>query len=255
MLTALTRRVSPALAACELSYLSRQSIDLARAAEQHLQYEAILGSLGAHVVTLPADPAFPDSVFVEDPAIVVDELAIVTRMGAPSRRGEGESLADALAPYRRVVRLTEPATLEGGDVMHSEKTLYVGLSHRTNADGVAQLAGHLAPFGYRVVPVEVRGCLHLKSACCYLGDDTVLANQAWLDPAPLANLRILDVPADEPWAANVLRIGDSVLVPSRFPRTRDLLAASGYQVVSIDNSELAKAEAGLSCMSLLFDTH
>jgi dimethylargininase len=253
MLTALTRRVSPALAACELSYLSREPIDLVLAAEQHQNYETILTSLGASVNTLPADPAFPDSVFVEDPAIVVNELAIITRMGAVSRRGEGETLADALAPYRRVVLLSEPATLEGGDVIHAEQTLYVGLSHRTNAAGVAQLAAHLEPFYYRVIAVEVRGCLHLKSAVCYLGDGVVLANREWFDAAPLAKLRILDVPANEPWAANVLRIGGAVLVPSRFPRTRDLLDASGYKVVSIDNSELAKAEAGLTCMSLLFE--
>ena len=134
-----------------------------------------------------------------------------------------------------------------------EKTLYVGLSQRTNREGLAQLATLIREFAYKVVPVEVRGCLHFKSACCYLGDGAVLANREWIDAAPLASLRVLDVPSGEEWAANVLRVRDSILLPSRFPRTREMLEAEGYRIVTVDNTELAKAESVLTCLSLLFE--
>jgi dimethylargininase len=200
---------------------------------------------------LPAAPNMPDGVFVEDPAIVLDEIAVITRMGALSRRGEQDSLARALAKYRELRHIVEPGTLEGGDVMRVGKTLYVGYSRRTNVAGIQQLATMLHPLGYFVVPVEVRGCLHLKSACCYLGEDTVLANQTWMDPDALCGLKLLDVP--EPRGANVLRIGDTVLMPATFPRTCELLERSGFRVRRIDNSELLKAEAGVTCTSLIFE--
>jgi dimethylargininase len=253
MLIALTREVSPAIADCELEFLDRQPIDLALAIEQHRQYQECLAELGAHVETLPAALDLPDSVFVEDPAIVLDEIAVITRMGAPSRRGEHETLAQALARYRELLKIVEPGTLEGGDVMRIGKTLYVGYSRRTNVAAIQQLAGLVHPLGYFVVPVEVRGCLHLKSACCYIGDDTVLANRAWMDPDALCSLRILNVPSDEPRAANALRIANTVLMPAAFPGTCELLERSGFRVRRIDNSELLKAESGVTCTSLIFD--
>jgi len=252
MLRAITREVSPAIANCELEFLDREPIDVALAGEQHKQYQRCLAELGAHVEMLPAAPDMPDGVFVEDPAIVLDEIAIITRMGALSRRGEHDSLARALAKYRELRHIVEPGTLEGGDVMRVEKTLYVGYSRRTNVAGIQQLATMLHPLGYFVVPVEVRGCLHLKSACCYLGENTVLANQTWMDPDAVCGLRILD--AKEPRGANALRIGDTVLMPAAFPRTGELLERWGFRVRGIDNSELLKAEAGVTCTSLLFET-
>jgi len=251
MLVALTRQVSPAIANCELEFLARQPIDVTLAEEQHRQYQECLADLGARVEILPAEPDLPDSVFVEDPAIVLDEVAVITRMGAVPRRGEADSLARALAGYRELLRIEDPATLEGGDVMRIGKTLYVGYSRRTNIAGIQQLSGLLHPRGYFVVPVEVRGCLHLKSACCYIGDDTVLANRKWMDPDALCGLKILDVP--EPRGANALRIGDTVLMPEAYPRTCELLDRSGFRVWRIDNSELLKAEAGVTCTSLLFE--
>ena len=251
MLVAITREVSPAIAQCELEFLDRQPIDVALAGEQHRQYQTCLGELGAQVTTLPAEPDLPDSVFVEDPAIVLDEIAVITRMGAVSRRGESESLARALSKYRDLRSIEEPGTLEGGDVMRIGKTLYVGYSRRTNIAGIQQLAAMVHPLGYFVVPVEVRGCLHLKSACCYLGGDTVLANRAWFDTDALCSLKILDVA--EPRGANALRIGETVLLPAAFPRTCELLGRSGFRVRTVDNSELLKAEAGVTCTSLLFE--
>jgi len=252
MLRALTRQVSPTFAACELTFLNRQPIDVAKAIEQHRAYEACLAELGAGVISLPADPRFPDGVFVEDPAIVLDEVAIVTRPGAESRRGETGSIAEALAPFRELQYIRAPATLEGGDVVHIGKTLYVGISRRTNREGIAQLADLLKPFDYRVVPVEVNGCLHLKSGACWAGGDMILANRQWIN-ASAFDFKVIDVAADEPSAADVLPIGGRLLVPANFVRTSEILEAAGIGVRNIDVSELQKAEAGVTCMSLLFE--
>jgi dimethylargininase len=253
-LTALTRVVSPALAACELTWLPRERIDIRKAIEQHDAYERALAELGLHVISLPAEPNLPDATFVEDPVVVVDEVAIVTRMGAPSRRSESESLAAAIAPFRPVRHLREPATLEGGDVMRIGRDVFVGLSSRTNEAGIAQLTAELEPFGYRVHRIDVLGCLHLKSACCSLGEGRILANPAWLELAPLREFEIVKVAHDEPGAANVLRIGDTVLMPSSFPRTEEILRARGFNLRTIDISELIKAEAAVTCSSVIFET-
>jgi dimethylargininase len=253
VLTAITRQVNPRLVACELTFQERVAIDAAEAAEQHAAYENCLRCLGLRVISLPPLPDQPDGVFVEDPALVLDELAIVTRMGAESRRGESASLAEALTPFRPLTRLEEPATLEGGDVMRMGRTLYVGLSRRTNEEGVRQLTRIAAPLGYRVVPVRVTGCLHLKTACCAVNADTVMMNRTAIDARAFRECHILDVPPEEPWAADVLAIGTTVLIPASFPHTARLLAASGFAVQPIDVSELQKAEAGVTCMSLIFD--
>ncbi|HTB16091.1 MAG TPA: arginine deiminase family protein [Bryobacteraceae bacterium] len=254
MLRALTRQVSPSFASCELTFLDRQPIDVAKAMEQHRAYEACLTGLGVKVISLPAEPNFPDGVFVEDPAIVLDEVAIITRPGAESRRGETESVAQALSPFRDLRYIREPGTLEGGDVLTVGRTLYVGLSRRTNRLGIGELADVVDLFGYRVVPVEVTGCLHLKSGACWAGGDVILANPKWIDAAQFRNFRIIEVPEDEPSAADVLPIGDALLVPANFPHTRQILEGEGIKVRTIDVSELQKAEAGVTCMSLLFET-
>jgi dimethylargininase len=253
MLVALTRGVSPTLADCELQELTREPIDVARAIEQHTAYEHCLRELGAHVISLPADARFPDGVFVEDPAVVLDEIAIMTRMGAESRRGEGESIARALAEFRSLAWIHDPGTLEGGDVMRIGRTLYVGASRRTNWEGIRQLREVAVPLGYEVAAVPVRGCLHLKSACCYLGGESILANRAWIDAAFLSGYRILDVPGTEHRSANILRVRETVILPAAFPATKELLEQSGYTVRTVDASELAKAEGGVTCTSILFD--
>jgi dimethylargininase len=253
MLIAVTRAVSPAINLCEIGFIERQEIDLAKANEQHGRYEALLAELGASVVSLPAEADYPDSVFVEDPAVVVEEVAIMTRMGAASRRGESESLARALASYRPLRWLREPATLEGGDVMRIGRTLYVGVSHRTNRAGIEQLAAELGPLGYTVVPVTVRGALHLKTACCSLGEGAILTNREWLDLEPLSQFRIVDVAPGEGRAANVLALGGSVIIAECFPRTAEILEKAGKQVRTVDVSELMKAEAGVTCSSLIFE--
>jgi dimethylargininase len=252
MLTALTRAVSRSLASCELTWLPRQPIYIDLAIEQHKQYERSLTAMGIHVISLPEQPAMPDAVFVEDPLLVFDELAIITRMGSPSRRAETETLAEAISPFRPVRFLKEPATLDGGDVMRIGRDVFVGLSSRTNHAGVDQLTRQLQPSGYRVQPVEVRGCLHLKSACCALGGGKILANSDWLDPAPLRDYQIVEVDSAEPGAANVLRIGATVLMPASFPLTKDLLLRQGFDVRTVNISELMKAEAAITCSSVIF---
>ena len=253
MLTAITRAVSPAIVNCELTFISRQAIALAKAEEQHRAYQQLLEKLGARVISLPAEPALPDSMFVEDPAIVLDELAIILPLGTETRRLEAASLALALGQFRKLTRVELPGQVEGGDILRVGRRLFAGLSSRTNAEGIRQLASIVAPYGYEVVSVQVTGCLHLKSAVTYLGRNTLLANRAWFDTKPFAGFEWIDVAAEEPHAANALPIGDTVIFPASFPRTRASLEARGFHVTPLDISELQKAESGLTCSSLLFD--
>jgi dimethylargininase len=254
MLTAITRGVSPDINHCELGFLPRQEIDFAKAVEQHRAYEGCLRDLGAEVISLPAEPGLPDCMFVEDPAVVVNEVAVMTRMGAESRRREAERLSTVLARFRPLKWLRAPATLEGGDVLRLGFSLLVGLSTRTNQAGVDQLGEILKPFGYTVRAVAVRGCLHLKSACCPVGEGRILANRDWVDASVFNGCEIVDVPTGEPAAANVLTIGDTVLVPGAHPRTSEILERLGWNVRRLDISELMKAEAGLTCSSILLET-
>ena len=246
---AITRGVSRSLGDCELTWLAREPIDIDKAIAQHHAYERCLEELGARVISLPALEEHPDAVFVEDPAIVLDEVAVITTMGAASRRGERPSLAAKLAEFRPLIHMRDPAKLEGGDVMRVGKNLYVGLSARTDAAGIEQLRDELKPFGYRVHALELKDCLHLKSACCCIGDDTILINRDWVDATPLERYTLVDVA--EPASANALSVGDAVVIPESFPRTAEILRAAGFKVRTVDVSELMKAESGVTCSSLI----
>jgi dimethylargininase len=253
MLTAITREVSGSINDCELSFHARQPIDVAKAIAQHKAYRDCLAELGVQIVSLPAEPKLPDAVFVEDPAVVVDEVAIISIMGAPSRRSEARSLADALSRYRPIKFLVEPATLDGGDVLRVGRRVFAGLSQRTNCEGIAQLREMLRAFDYEVQPVEVKGCLHLKSACSYVGNNTLLINRSWIDAERFRGFELMDVPDDEPAAGNALLIKDVVIIPASFPKTRASLEERGLRVRTIDLSELQKADAGVTCTSLIFN--
>jgi dimethylargininase len=263
VLTAITRGVSPAIAKCELSFVERQPIDLCKATAQHQAYERLLGELGARVVSLPAEAHLPDSMFVEDPAIVLDELAVILTPGAESRRPEIASLANALSRFRKLEYVKLPGTLEGGDLLRVGRKLFAGLSRRSNGEGIRQLAALLSPYDYEVIAVPVSGCLHLKSAVTCLGGNTLggnalLGNRDWFDAAPFAQsgsvFDWIDVPRQEPHGANTLALGGLIL-PASFPRTRALVESRGFQTIALDISELQKAEAGLTCSSLLFESH
>lgn len=253
MLTAVTRAVSPAIVRCQLSFLERRPIDLSKAIAQHRAYEQLLEKLGARVVSLPAEADLPDSMFVEDPAIVLEELAVILSLDAETRRPEAATLAQALAPFRKLQYITLPATIEGGDILRIGRKLFVGLSKRSNAEGIRQLAAILAPYHYEVVAVPVRGCLHLKSAVTYLGRNTLLANRDWFDPAAFDGFAMIEVFPGEAHAANTLALGDTIIFPASFPRTRAGLESRGFHTAPLDISELQKAESGLTCSSLLFD--
>jgi len=249
---AVTRPVSPSLAQCELTHLAREPIDVALATAQHAAYERLLGSLGLTVVRVPAAPDLPDAVFVEDTAIVLDEVAVVTRPGAPSRRGELGAVASLLAAHRPVRALAAAATLDGGDVLKLGRTLYVGRSGRSNPQGIEQLRSPVAPFDYEVVPVEFTGCLHLKSAVTELADGLLLHNPAWVSAAAFPGCDAVAVDEREPHAANALLVDGTVVFPAQHPRTLERLVARGLRVAAIDTGELGKAEGGVTCCSLIF---
>lgn len=249
---AITRAVSRALDHCELSHLERRPIDVDLARAQHARYEQALRDAGCEVRQLPEQAALPDSVFVEDAAIVLDEVAILTRPGAASRRGEVDSVAEALAPYRTLSRIDAPATLDGGDVLRLGRTLHVGASSRSNPDGIAQLAGLVSPFGYRVEAVPLQGCLHLKSAVTQITDDLILVNPEWIDPACFQGYFWRGVDPREPHAANVLRIGDALVCSASHPRTHDALRRAGLDARVVDMTETEKAEGAMTCCSLVF---
>jgi dimethylargininase len=248
---AFTRPVPSSIANCELTHLERQPIDAANAARQHAEYENALRSLDCTVRQLAALHEHPDSVFVEDAAVVLDDCAIITRPGAESRRREVESVAEALHPLRRLYHIEAPGTLDGGDVLRVGKRLYVGASTRSNEDGARQLADALAPLGYSVKRVPMRDCLHLKTAVSTLPDDALLLDPRCVDASCFDGARVLYVNPDEPEGANVLVVGDVVIVPASAPRTRETLDAVGYRTMQLEASELAKAEGGLTCCSLL----
>ena len=252
-LIALTRGISPAITRCELTHLAREPVDLAAARAQHAAYERCLAELGCDVRRVDSAEEFPDGVFIEDTAVVLDEVAVVTRPGAESRRGEPAAVAEALAAFRPLLHISAPGTLEGGDVLRVGRTLFVGRSTRTNDAGIAQLREHLAPYGYAVRAVPVRGCLHLKTAVTAVADDLLLLNPAWVDAGEFPGFEVIEVDPAEPFAANVVRIGADVIHPAEHTRTRERLERRGIAVRTVPAGELAKAEGGVTCSSLIFN--
>jgi dimethylargininase len=253
-LVALVREPSASLGDCELSYLDRTPIDLNQARTQHAGYCAALQAAGAEVRVLPALDHLPDAVFVEDTAVVMDEVAILGALGVGSRAAEAEAIAGALGAYRPVRRLDRSAaTLEGGDVLRVGRTVYVGRSARTNEAGLEALQRLLDPLGYRVRGVAVEGCLHLKTGCSSAGEGVIVANSSWVSGRPFEadGLTVLPVDPSEPWAANVLRIASTLLVPAGNTATARRLRAAGLDPVEVEIGEFQKAEAGLTCLSIL----
>jgi len=250
-LLAITRELSATINDCELTHLAPALIDVESARRQHAAYESCLAALGCEVRQIPADDRYPDAVFIEDTAIVLDELAVITRPGAVSRRGELDAVIAVLSEYRTLARIEAPATIDGGDVLQLDDVLYVGCTPRTNDEGIAELRRLIAPYGYRVVGVDVDGCLHLKSAVTRVGVDALLMNRRWISPSVFDGWRIIDVDNAEPSAANALRIGESVIFPEELTRTRRKLEAEGIAVMAVPAGELAKAEGGVTCCSLI----
>lgn len=253
MLIAITREVSPNIGRCELTYLAREAIDVNVARAQHHQYQDCLATLGCEIHSLPAEPELPDSVFVEDTAVVLDELAMITRPGADSRKPETQSIARALKPYRRLSYIKSPGIIDGGDVLCIGKTLFVGLSRRSNRAGLEQMRALLNPFGYIVEGVQVSGCLHLKSAVTQVAKNTLLINRTWVDAGAFGHMNFIEVDPLEPFSGNALLVGETVVYPSAYPGTRRQLEDHGVSVRVVDVSELGKAEGGVTCCSLIFN--
>ncbi len=252
MMFAITRGVSPAIDRCELTHIDREPIDFSRACAQHRQYVEALRGLGIQVLALPVEPDLPDSVFVEDAALVLDECAIMTNPGARSRRPELESIEAALTPYRKILHVQAPGTIDGGDILVVGKTVFVGVTTRSNGNAIGQLTVMLEPLGYEVRPVPVTGCLHLKSGVTQVADDTLLLNPDWVSSAYFPGLNFLEVDPAEPGAANAVLVGGAIIFPTAFPGTLKILKSAGITAVTVDADELAKAEGAVTCCSLLF---
>jgi dimethylargininase len=253
MAIAITREVSPRCNECEITHIERTPIDLDIARAQHHGYVNALKKLGCTVVELPAEADLPDSVFVEDTAFILPEVAVITRPGADSRKPETESIIRALLPYSQLIHVREPATLDGGDVLVLGKNIYIGQSTRSNREAIEQLNASLGTYGYTVTGIELQDCLHLKSAVTRVDDQTLLVNKNWVGIDSFGDFDRIEIDSSEPFAANCLAIGESIIFPTAFPRTRAKLEEKGRQVLAIDVSELAKAEGAVTCCSLIIN--
>ena len=253
MTFALVNRPSTALAECALTYINRISIDFLRAMKQHRAYATAMEEVGVEVKVLNLNKEMPDGVFIEDTAVVLDELAVIASMGNPNRRKESTEIAAEIRQYRKTVEIQLPAVLEGGDVLRLGRRIYIGETLRTNIEAISLFTQIVKPLGYQVVPVEVAGCLHLKTGITALDEETLLANPEWINLSPFKGCRIIEVPENERFAGNVLVVNGKVLMSAAYPRTIDLVASLGFNIKSVDISEFEKAEAGLTCMSLIFN--
>ncbi len=247
---ALVHIVSPRINDCELTYLERQSIDFELAVRPHSAYCKILEEHGFEIIQLSASDDHPDSVFVEDTAVVFDEIALITNPGVESRRGEIDATEAELKKHLKIARVEAPGTLDGGDVVPIGNTVFVGQTERTNPEGVKALAKILKRYDYEVIPVKVQNCLHLKSACTAISGRSLLVNPDWVDLAPFADFNVITVA--EPWAANSIRLNEAVCLHSGFPKTAQHLRELDFKVETLDVSEFLKAEGGLSCLSIRF---
>jgi dimethylargininase len=253
MTIAVTREVSSRFNECEITHIDRTPIDLQVARRQHHVYVSALQDLGCQVIQLPEEPALPDSVFVEDTAVILPEVALVTRPGADSRKPETASVAKILSSHRALVHIHEPATVDGGDVLVVGKRIYVGLSTRSSPSAVEQMQELLGPYGYNVTGVQLHDCLHLKTALTRVDDSTLLMNPSWVDMSHFKAYNLIEIDPSEPLAANCLPVNGQIIYPTSFPKTCAKLKDHGYQVYPVTVDELARAEGAVTCCSLIIE--
>src|SRR5258706_1990477 len=253
MTIAITRDVSSRFNECEITHIDRTPIDLKIAQRQHKEYVKALSQLGCQLIELPEEPNLPDSVFVEDTAFILPEVAVITRPGADSRKPETKTVAEALAHYRSLVHVTEPSTIDGGDVLVLGKNIYIGLSTRSNQFAIDQIQKLLDPYEYKVAGVQMHDCLHLKTAVTRIDETTVLINKNWVDARHFQSFDQIEVEASEPFPANCLPVNREIIFPTAFPVTRSKLEARGYKIHPVDVDELAKAEGAVTCCSLFME--
>lgn len=227
-----------------------------KALQQHAAYCRALDTCGLKVTVLPADPNLPDSTFVEDVAVITKQLAVLTRPGAPSREAEVAAMKDPLKKFfPKLNEITEPGTVDGGDVCEAGSHFFIGISQRTNEEGAQQLSALLTAEGFSVSTVDIRsipGALHLKSGLAFLGEKNFVLWEEFASLEPFHGYHHIVVPAQERYAANCLRINDYVLIAAGFPATADAVKKRGYNLVPLDMSEFRKMDGGLSCLSLRF---
>lgn len=249
----LVRKPDASIARCELTHLEREQIDFNLLLKQHDEYVGCLRKAGIHVEFLPELPLSGDGVFVEDTALVLDEVAVICHPGAESRKNETDSVHLALSKYRKEIKkVNGAATVDGGDLLKIDKKIYVGQSTRTNAAAHEQLKSFLSPYDYEVIMVPVSKCLHLKTGVCFLGNNAVLINPSWINPEHFKKMTIIEVDESEPFAANAILLDNLIIHNSAFPLTQKKIKSAGFNLESLSITELAKAEAGLTCISLIF---
>jgi len=240
------------MASCELTFLPRSDIDVGRARQQHQEYQSVLSEMGCAMLAVPTKTGLPDSVFIEDTALVLDEVAVLCRPGAESRRAEVAGVESVLRQFRDLVSIQAPGTLDGGDLLVVGKIIYAGLSTRSNRSGIEQLRRNVADYGFSVISVETTECLHLKSAVSEVAPGLLLTNPKWIEKSLFEEYELLDVDEDEAHGANALLVGRDLIYPTSFPRTAEKLIARGIDVTLVDVSELQKAEGAVTCCSLIF---
>jgi dimethylargininase len=250
---AVVREVPLTLDKCVRTYSSRNRVNLDLAQKQHEAYCKTLEDRNLKLVRIPADNNFPDCVFVEDPAVVYEGTAIMCNMGAKSRVGEVEEVRRVLSPiFRKVVNIDPPATIEGGDVLRVKDHLFVGVTSRTNVDGVNQLREALRKEDCEITSVKVENILHFKSACSYLGDDYIAVNPGYFDLRVLSSFKLISLPKQEAYAANCLAVNGTVLMTKGYPKTKKLIEKIGFETEELDVSEFKKCEGSLTCLSIIF---
>jgi dimethylargininase len=249
---AVVREIPDSFNNCITSQEDKDTIDVEKARLQHENYCATLETFGIELLRISADESLPDCCFTEDVVIVLDEIAIITNPRMKSRSGERKEMEKAMLPYRKMVRLDAPAYLDGGDVVVIGKKIFVGLSERSNAKAIEQLQNLLDVYGYAVTGVPVRNVLHLKSACTYIGNGYVLLSPESIDPDFFADYKLIKVPKEESYCADTLAIDDSVLIPEGYPITKQMILESGFKVITLDTTEIKKADGALTCMSVIF---
>ena len=246
---ALVRPPGASYVECLSCHPLRDSINLKRALRQHEVYRSVLGDLGLEVISLPKDDGHPDACFVEDCAVVHGSKALITRMGAPSRRGEEGAVERALGEYVVTKRAEAPAIIEGGDVVHLPNRLICGESQRTNAEGIRQMGDWL---GVKVDTICDEGMMHLKSHVTYLGEDTFISTEKYAGHPALEGMSVIVVPRGEEYAADTLTIDDTVLMPAGLTESQHLVGLAGFNVISMEVSEFEKCDGALTCLSILF---
>lgn len=253
MVVAITREISSRFNECEITHIDRTPIDLNIARTQHKEYVQTLAKIGCQVIELHEERDLPDSVFVEDTAFILPEVAVITRPGADSRKPETASIIQALSSHRPLVHVSAPATVDGGDVLVLGKNIYIGMSTRSTQEAVTQLQGLLDNYGYKVNGVKLTDCLHLKTAVTRVDDKTLLINKNWVDAAHFAEYELIEVDSSEPFAANCLPVKDIIIYPTTFPNTQKKLEQKGFKIVNVKLDELAKAEGAVTCCSLIIE--